>query len=242
MKITKQINFQNVEALSQVLNRERGLRERFSLEIPERDAANGIYAAMKAEVEYRGGRFTLDDDTRNHILEAARWLINPGSTAGLMLCGLYGNGKTTLAKAIARLIEYATENENGYGSRRVTKFITAKNVCRLCAAGEKFKEQYDDYERLFSEPMMIIDDLGAEPLEVMVYGMIHTPIVDLISERYANQRLTIITTNLEVGDLKEKYGSRIYDRLQEMLTPIVFENDSYRAQRRKNNNTLADEK
>lgn len=224
-----------------MLNRERGLRERFSLEIPERDAANGIYAAMKADVEFRGGSFSFDDNTRSYILAAARWLINPGATPGLMLCGLYGNGKTTLAKAIARLVEYVTEQEKGYGGRRVMKFITAKNICRLCAAGEKFKEQYDDYERLFSEPMMIIDDLGEEPLEVMVYGMIHTPLVDLISERYANQRLTIITTNLEVGDLKEKYGSRIYDRLQEMLTPIVFENDSYRTQRRKNNNTLAHE-
>ena len=55
MKLEKLINFQNVEALSQVLNRERVLRERFSLEIPERDCANAIYSAMMAVVEQRGG-------------------------------------------------------------------------------------------------------------------------------------------------------------------------------------------
>lgn len=207
---------------------ERASRERFSLEIPERDCANGIYAAMKSEVEHRGGEFLLDPDTRSHISTAARWLTDGNGSPGLLLCGSYGNGKTTLAKAIARLIGFVSEHELGYGNRKVMKLYTAKEVCRICSAGEKFKEQYDEYSRLFREPMLIIDDLGEEPLEVMVYGMIHTPIVDLISERYAAQRMTIVTTNLEADGLKEKYGGRIYDRLREMLTSVIFENESYR--------------
>lgn len=68
----------------------------------------------------------------------------------------------------------------------------------------------------------------------MVYGMPHTPLVDIISERYAAQRMTIITTNLEVDKLEEKYGKRIYDRFREMLTSIVFENDSYRTGKNSN--------
>lgn len=238
MKLEKLIDFQNVEGLSRALNQEKVLRERFSLEIPEKDAANGIYAAMKAEVEYRGGSFTLDGDTRAHILAAARWLINPDATSGLMLCGLYGNGKTTLAKAISSLIGYLTERENGYSYRKTMRLITAKNICRLCAASEKFKEQYDEYKNLFNEPMMIIDDLGDEPREVMVYGMIHTPVIDILEDRYAKQLMTIVTTNLETDDLEKKYGPRIYDRFKEMLTSIVFENDSYRPKRRKDNNPL----
>ena len=183
---------------------------------------------MKAEVQSRGMSFGFDADTRAHILTAAKWLTNPNSTPGLWLCGLCGNGKTSLAKAIAWLIGFLSEREFGYSKRKVMPLYTAKNICRLCAASEKFKEQYNEYARLFTEPMMIIDDLGEEPTEVMVYGMLHTPLIDLISERYAAQRMTIITTNLQTDEIKDKYGIRIYDRLNEMVTSIIFENDSYR--------------
>lgn len=228
MKLSRPIDFQNVGALTQALKREKVSRERFSLEISESDACNGIYSAMKASVEYRGHTFTLDEPTKNHIRQAARWLIDPNGSPGLMLMGLCGNGKTTMAEAISRLMSFITERENGYTNRSIMRLHKAKHITRLCAASEKFKEQYDDYEDLFKQPMMIIDDLGEEPKEVMVYGMIHTPIVDLVCERYDKQLLTIVTTNLDTPDLSEKYGERITDRFREMMTTIVFENDTYR--------------
>ena len=238
MKPDRTINFQNVEELSRAIRAARVSEERFSLDLPEKDVANGLYSAMKAEVERRGGIFVLDDDTRQHILSAAKWLVSPNAKFGLMLCGLYGNGKTTLAKAISCLIEYVTEHELGFTHRSRMEIVTAKNICRLCAAGEKFKEQLDAYESLFKTPMLIIDDLGEEPKEIMVYGMIHTPLIDLISERYSRRLLTIITTNLDTDEIKDKYGPRIYDRFREMLTPIVFENESYRSRWSKSDSTL----
>lgn len=228
MKLSKPIDFQNVGVLTQALRNEKASRERFSLEIPVADACNGIYAAMKASVEYRGHTFTLDDATKKHIRQAARWLIDPSGSPGLMLMGLCGNGKTTMAEAIAWLIGFITERENGYANRSSMRLYKAKHIARLCAASEKFKEQYGEYDELFKKRMMIIDDLGEEPKEVMVYGMIHTPLIDLICERYDKQLLTIVTTNLDTPELGAKYGDRVTDRLREMMTTIVFENDTYR--------------
>lgn len=176
----------------------------------------------------RGGEMSMDEYTRNHISSAAQWLIDPSGKPSLLLLGSVGNGKTTLAKAIARLIEFLTEKELGYSKRKNVRFITAKDVCKLCVASERYKDMRDDYDDLFREEMLIIDELGEEPVEVMVFGMVYTPLIDLLAHRYANQLFTIITTNLNKDGLMEKYNERIYDRLKEMATIIPFTNDSYR--------------
>lgn len=223
MKLNKLIDFQNVEELSRQLRAERVSRDRFSLEIPVRDCANGIYAAFRQEVEFWGGTFKPDDDTKAHILAAAEWLSNPRGTPGLMMCGLCGNGKTTLARAIQRLVGWITERELGYSNRKNIKFMTAKEICR------QLKSDMQGYEKLFREEMLIIDDLGEEAKEIMIFGSIETPMIDLISERYEHRLFTIISTNLETDAIRAKYGARIYDRFSEMITSIIFENESYRA-------------
>ena len=76
--------------------------------------------------------------------------------------------------------------------------------------------------------IMIVDDLGTEPREVMEFGNVYTPLIDLITRRYEEQLYTIFTTNLTPAQLKEKYGKRIVDSLNEMVKKVVFENESYR--------------
>ena len=214
--------------MSREIKRGKTSRERFSLEISERDAANGIYSAMKAVVESRGNAFVLDDATRQHIIEAAQWLVNAKGKFGLLLCGMYGNGKTSLARAIANLIEFTSERVLGYSQRKVVRFITAKEICRVYDCGKRIKSEAEEFDKLVREPMLLIDDLGTEPAEVLTYGMPEYPLQNLLEERYDNQRLTIITTNLDAKEIEGHYGKRVRDRLKELLTSIVFKNASYR--------------
>lgn len=167
---------------------------------------------------------SMDEDTRQHIVSAAQWLINPEEKTGLLLCGLCGNGKTTLATSIARLIAYVTEKEFGYSQRKTMPLYTGKDICELKAN----TKAYDDYKKVLSEEMIIIDDMGHEPSEVQSFGMTHTPVVDVIEHRYRKNLMTIITTNLLPDELSEKYQIRVYDRLKEMMKVIPFRNESYR--------------
>lgn len=179
---------------------------------------------MKAEVAHRRKELIFDDETKTHIAQVAQWLIDTNGKPGLLLMGLCGNGKTTMMRSLARLIEYVTEETVGYSKRTVMPMYSAKEIARMCAADKERK----DFKDLFRFEMLGIDDLGEEPKEVMSYGMIYTPLIDLISERYNRQLPTIITTNLTKEQLSEKYGVRVYDRFKEMLSIITFTNPSYR--------------
>ena len=60
------------------------------------------------------------------------------------------------------------------------------------------------------------------------YGNVYTPVIDLLTKRYEEQLFTIITANLTPQQIREHYGDRIADRLNEMVKKIVFNNATYR--------------
>ena len=109
-------------------------------------------------------------------------------------------------------------NDGTYG----IQIVDAKYIAYLC------KNNYESYRKLISVDMLGIDDLGTEPSEVMDYGNVYTPVIDLLTKRYEEQLFTIITTNLIPQQIREHYGDRIADRLNEMVKKIVFNNATYR--------------
>ncbi len=76
--------------------------------------------------------------------------------------------------------------------------------------------------------MLAVDDVGIEPLEVMEYGNVVSPTVELLTRRYDGQLFTLLTTNLTPDGIRKRYGDRIADRLNEMAVVIPFKNPSYR--------------
>lgn len=211
-----------VEELKYRLLQQRITNTRFKLPMSFDDAKVYLLAAYQAEVERRHRVFERNEHFNEQLNLIANYLTGGSKKFGLMFCGLCGNGKTTWAKALQLLVS---------GLNLKNPINNLYYVFPLCNAKDlamRSKGNYNDWRNVMRYQLMIVDDLGTEPREVMEFGNVYTPLIDLITTRYEEQLYTIFTTNLTPTQLEEKYGKRIVDRLNEMVEKVVFENESYR--------------
>lgn len=116
-----------------------------------------------------------------------------------LMSGGTGLGKTYLSKCIMRRVI-----ERGF----TAAFYTAY---RLFSLFHQHRLGGDiDISPMFEVPLLVIDDLGTEP---MTRNVTVEYLFDLINERGA--RHTVIVTNLAFHDIKERYGERIHSRLMD---------------------------
>ena len=212
----------HVEELKYKLLQQRITSTRFRLPMSFDDAKVYLLAAYQAEVERRHKVFERNEHFDEQLNLIANYLTGGSKKFGLMFCGLCGNGKTTWAKALQLLVS---------GLNLKNPINNLYYVFPLCNAKDlalRSKGNYNDWRNVMRYQLMIVDDLGTEPREVMEFGNVYTPLIDLITTRYEEQLYTIFTTNLTPAQLEEKYGKRIVDRLNEMVEKVVFENKSYR--------------
>lgn len=184
-----------------------------------------MIAAYEAEVEFRHGKCRLDENTTKAINSLSECLTKQSPKFGLMFCGTCGNGKTTMLFALRSAISYLaragyiqTDNSTESSSLLV---VDAKDIV-------SYAREPNEMKKLAARRMLAIEDLGKEAAEVLDYGNVINPAVDLLEKRYDNQLFTVITTNLRAREIREKYGDRIADRFNEMLDVIIFKGNSYR--------------
>lgn len=185
-----------------------------------------LTAAYQSEVAYRNREFEDDQQTRNNIHKLAEYLTSDNHKFGLMFCGICGNGKTTLMYAFRSALNYLSntdlfEEERKNGFKVGLNVVDAKDV-------QMYARDMKAFQELKSKDMLAIEDMGREATEVLDYGNVLNPVIDLLEHRYNTQAFTLITTNLTGKEIRAKYGSRIADRFNEMMDVFIFENNTYR--------------
>jgi len=134
----------------------------------------------------------------------------------LLFAGSAGLGKTYCAKCIMRRVI-----ERGYTAALYTAYrlFSMFHAHRL---GEEI-----DLNPLFEVPLLIIDDLGTEP---MTKNVTIEYFFDLLNERFSAGRHTIIATNLGFHELKLRYDDRIHSRLMDtrFSQKIIFKGKDLR--------------
>lgn len=198
------------------------MTERFRLPMSREQAKRVLLAAVRAEVEYRRRGFEMNAYVERQADTIAGWLTEDSPQFGLLLCGECGNGKSTFVKAFQQILNQLNLRSEYHRTAWSIRIMDARSIARLC------KSDCREWESLCSSPMLAVDDLGIEPLEIQDYGNILSPMVELLTRRYDRQLFTMVTTNLTPQEIRAKYGDRIADRLNEMMVKIVFGNPTYR--------------
>lgn len=141
---------------------------------------------------------------------------------GICLMGNVGPGKTFLMESFQRFCQVLNLKDKQF------KMVSTNDIYdRIAASGNKtvtmsryFKGDY------------CFDDLGDEPLKYMDYGNEILYMIRVMTKRYEaysrGKIFTYATMNLDVPQLRERYGERFYDRFKDMFNIVLMDSPSKR--------------
>lgn len=143
----------------------------------------------------------------------------------LFLTGDPGLGKTFLSACIARAVA-----ENGFS----VVYDTAVELFARFEA-EKFSRDAQgsetargDTRRYLSCDLLILDDLGSEMNSSLVQSALYT----VVNTRLAQGKATVISSNLDMDGVRERYSGQIASRLEGEFRFLRFYGEDIRLQRK----------
>ncbi|TDQ27672.1 P-loop NTPase family protein [Tenacibaculum caenipelagi] len=145
----------------------------------------------------------------------------PSLVKGLFISGEIGVGKSKLFEILSKAgRELIKKHRYARMHFRTVSCISMVSGYMLSSK----KDHLDFNIKSFYKGKINFDDLGAEKKAFNSYELME----EVLFERHKGKSLTIITTNLSMSNILERYGSRIADRIPEMCNILVWKGESLR--------------
>lgn len=142
----------------------------------------------------------------------------------LLFYGTVGTGKSFLSGCIAReLLSQGLAviyfSANGLFENLARYSFDAKSketLCNFC-------------KDIYNSDLVIIDDLGTE----VTNNFVTSQLFSLLNERHLRQKATIISTNLNLEEIRDRYSDRIFSRITSNYTLCKLTGPDIRMYRRR---------
>ena len=138
----------------------------------------------------------------------------------LLFTGAGGLGKTFLLNCVFERV-----TARGFSAVRITAFRLFEAMRQQHMGND---DKYDGFSSLIEVPLLLIDDLGTEP---MMRNITVEYLFTLLNERNAAKRHTVVATNLTPVQIQERYGERVASRLLDktLCAPVLFKGKDLRS-------------
>lgn len=122
----------------------------------------------------------------------------------LLFYGTVGTGKSFLSGCVAAELLKREHSVIYFSS--VSLFET---LSRHSFDAKEKETLYNFYEDLYNCELVIIDDLGTE----LTNAFVASQLFSLLNERQLRRKSTIISTNLSLEELRDRYSDRVFSRI-----------------------------
>lgn len=183
--------------LSQILLRENF--DHFSLDYYSDDPAE---RDESGDTPYEAAKHAVD--------KCYRFIESFGSEFhNLLFYGTTGVGKTYLSNCVAKALLDAGYSVVYFTAPQLFD-ILEQDVFGKDASAKEMRKNIDDVD------LLIIDDLGTENVNSFTSAQIYR----ILNERMLKEKSTVISTNLQIGELRDHYSERSFSRILGVYTLI----------------------
>ena len=138
-------------------------------------------------------------DFRDYCTAWADALPDPDKKT-LLFYGGSGLGKTYLMRCIHQRAR----------DRDIPSLCVTANQLVRTARKALYSRESEDADALYETDLLLIDDLGTEP---MIENVTREELFNILNERQNAELCTVISTNLPLNSLQARYGERVISRL-----------------------------
>lgn len=177
-----------------------------------------LFADLRFENIYK----EVADTEAYRVLKKYADSFVPGKTrGGVVVTGLVGRGKTTLAVCLIR-------------SAGVGFLCSLNDILNDMRAtyGDDLDKQTGYFDRSMSTPLLVIDDLGSEKVNEKNKLWVEEIFYRIIEHRYRECLPTVVTTNATMADLNSRFGERVMSRLIGISKVVLMEGPDLRMLKR----------